>query len=269
VNSFFNFYTPSFSKSSPRWLVEVLWTLAAFRVKMRYKETFFGYGWFLLQPVGLTVLFTYLFHQFDFFAQDKVPYPLFAALGLVPWSITELVVSQSAFCISHLQELLKRVALPKMLLPLSTVLACGVDLAAMTLLLGALSMYYRIPLFGSVGWTFILVGIHLALLVGLSCLASLTHVFFRDMGQAIPFLLKIWFFSSPVFYSSSLLPAKFLAWARWNPLSGLIEGYRSVLLLGETPPLELMGPAALVSIFVLISGLIIFWRLESKVVDAL
>ena len=257
-------------KSSFSWVAELLWSLSLLRINFRYKETLFGYGWFFLQPVALTVIFTYLFNRFALITTGDVPYTLFAAIGLVSWSLTALVVNHSTYCITGLHDMVKRAAFPKILLPLSAVIATGVDLVAMAGLLDILFVYYQVSLSWAVSWIFILGVIHLTLLIGLSCLASLANVFFlRDIGQAIPLLLQLWFFSSPVFYSSSLLPEGFRSLIRWNPMTGLIEGYRSVLLLGHPPPLDFIIPAGLVSLGVFVVGLICFWRVKEIISDFL
>ena len=251
-------------------MAELLWSLAALRVKIRYKETWLGFLWFLLQPVALTLIFTYLFNRFARVASGDIPYTLFVAMGLVSWSLTALVVTHGTFSITNQQLLLKRVALPKILLPLSAVVATGIDLAAMIVLLGLLVVHYHVTLPGTaIDWTFVLLGVHLALLVGLSLLVSLANVFFRDVGLALPLLLQLWLFASPVFYPSSWFPEGFRMFVRWNPMTGLIEGYRAVLLLGQPPPLDLLGPAVLVSLGMLVLGLACFLRFEERVTDLL
>lgn len=256
-------------RPSFRWAAELLWSLAIHRVSIRYKETLFGFGWIFLQPVALTIIFTYIFHRFAKIPSGETPYPLFAAVGLVAWSLTALVVSQAVGSVTSHQILLKRVALPRILLPISVVMATLVDLGVMALLLVGLSAYYHVPVSATVWWVPILLGIHLLLLIGLSCLFSLLSVFLRDVGYAIPFLLQLWFFVSPVFYPASLVPSEFRELARWNPMTGLIEGYRTVLCLGHPPPLDLLGPAACVAVGVSAAGLLFFRRLEGTVADIL
>ena len=258
-----------FPRSSLRWRMELLWSLMVYRVSLRYKETFFGLGWIFLQPIALTALFTYLFQRFASLPSAGVPYPLFVAAGLVPWSLTALAVSQSAHSITNNQAFLKRVALPRILLPLSAVLATLVDFGAMLTLLAGLLAYHRFSPSWMSGWILPLLGIHLLLLVGLGCLASLANVFLRDVGQAIPLLLQLWLFASPVFYGSSWVPEGVGALTRWNPMTGLIEGYRAVLFQGHSPSPDLMGPLVLVSAGIFAAGVACFQALEGTVADKL
>jgi len=256
-------------KPSLRWTLELLWSLALHRVSIRYKETLFGFGWIFLQPVALTFIFTYIFHRFAKIPSGNTPYALFAATGLVAWSLTALVISQSSSSVTNHNVLLKRVALPKVLLPLSAVIATLADLGVMIVLLIGLFVYYQVPLSLTAAWALLVFAVHLALLIGLSCLVSLANVFLRDIGQAIPFLLQLWFFVSPVFYPASMVPAEFRGLAKWNPMTGIIEGYRAVLFVGKPPAWDFMGPAVLVTVCVLVAGIACFRRLEGIVADIL
>lgn len=253
---------------SRRWSLELLWRLAVHRVNLRYKETLFGFGWIFLQPVALTIIFTYIFHRFARIPSE-VPYPLFSATGLVAWSLTALVVGQAAISLTGNATLLRRVALPRILLPVSAVVSALIDLGVMGLLLIGLFAYYRVPLPWTAVWMPALLLLHVVLLVGLSCLISLFTVLLRDVAQAIPSLLQLWFFASPVFYPFSLVPDEFKILARWNPMTGLIEGYRATLLLGQPPPMELLGPTMLVIAGIVVLGVVCFRRLEETVVDLL
>ncbi len=256
-------------RPSLRWVAELLWSLSLYRVTLRYKESLFGFGWILLQPIALTIIFTYIFHRFAHVPSGGIPYPLFAATGLVAWSFTAIVCSQSAVSVSGHTALLKRIALPKLLLPASVIVAAVVDLIVMVTLLIAMFIYYHIPLSWMAWWILPLFAIHLFLLLGLSCLISLANVFIRDIGHALPSLLQLWFFASPVFYPSFMVPEDFSGLARWNPMTGLIEGYRSVLLLGQHPSFRLLIPTALVSLGLSLFGLYCFQRLEGDVSDIL
>ncbi len=249
-------------------MLELLWSLSIHRVNMRYKESFFGFGWILLQPVALTIVFTYIFQKYAPLPVD-VPYPLFSATGLVVWTMTALVVGQSAISISGQTSLLKRIFFPKILLPLSAVLSAMADLGVMLGLLAVLYLHYHITFSWALLWVPFLFAFHLLLLVGVSCIVSVTTVFFRDVGHALPSLLQIWFFASPVFYPSSMVPQEFRTLGQWNPMTGLIEGYRATLLLGQPPPLDLLAPATLSIGLIFVCGLAYFHRLEGTLTDIL
>lgn len=250
------------------WILELLWNLSLHRITLRYRETLLGYGWILLQPVGLTVIFNYI-RRVAVIPTGETPYPLFVATGLVAWSFTSLVIAQSAVSVSGNQILLKRIALPKVIFPLSSVFSSLTDLGVMAALLVGLSFYYRFLLPWTAFLSVLVLIVHLALLVGLSCLVSLANVFLRDIGQAVPHLLWLWFFASPVFYPASMVPEEFRMLAMWNPMTGIIEGYRATLLLGQPPPMDLFVPAIAATALILTVGWICFRRLEGIITDML
>lgn len=240
--------------------------MALHRVALRYKESAFGFGWILLQPVALTLIFTYIRRIADI-PSGGVPYPLFVATGLIAWSFTALAISQSAPVIAGNAAMLKRIAIPKIVLPLSVLVASMVDLGVMILLLIGLFIYFQTTLPVTVLWIPFIFMIHLALLCGLTCLISLVYVFLRDVGFAIPSILQLWFFCSSVFYPASMVPEEFKIIARWNPMTGLIESYRSTLLMGQPPPWDLLGPTIITTFLILAFSLICFSWLEGILAD--
>lgn len=253
---------------SYRWCLELLWNLTLHRINLRYKETLLGFGWIFLQPVGLTLIFNYI-RRVANIPTDNVPYPLFVAVGLVAWSYTSLAVNQAIIAIAGNSVVLKRVAVPRILFPLSTVTSTIADLMVMTFLLVGLFIYYGHAITNFIIWIPVLGLIHLSLLVGLSLLVSLAQVFLKDIGQATPHLLWLWFFASPVFYPASMVPREFKTLARWNPMAGLIESYRSVLLLDQAPPMDFLLPACVVSAILLGCGILLFCKLEGTLSDML
>lgn len=256
-------------RHSIRWAIELLWCLAAHRISLRYRETVLGIGWIFFQPVALTIIFTYIFKRFAQVSSGAIPYPLFTATGLVAWALTALVVGASTGSLAGNAAILKRMALPRILFPMSTVVAALADLGVMVFLLAAIGVYYQVALPATAPWALVLLATHLALLVGVACLAALANVFLKDVGHAVPSLLQIWFFASPVFYPSSMVPREFSVLARWNPMTGLIEGYRAVLLAGQPPPWSLVGPTMVTTIVVLTLALVTFRRLDGTVADLL
>lgn len=256
-------------RHSLRWAAELLWQLSLHRISVRYKETVLGFGWIFLQPVALTMILTYIFKRFAQVSSGGIPYPLFTATGLVAWSLTSLVVGASAIALVSHHALLKRVALPRILLPMSTVVSALADLAVMLVLLVGIGLYYHVALPPTAPWALLLLAVHLMLLIGVSCLAALANVFFRDIGHALPSLLQLWFFASPVFYPASMVPREFSVLARWNPMTGLIEGYRAVLLAGQPMPWNLVGPAMITTAIVFGIAIAAFRALDGTIADIL
>ena len=255
-------------RHSFRWTLELLWNFALQRIHLRYKETFLGFGWILFQPVALTVIFNYI-RRVATISSGNIPYSLFAAVGLVGWSFTSLAISQSMPSLVTDAALLRRIALPKATFPLSCVLSTVVDLLVMLILVGGLFFYYRFPLHPTALWAPLIFLIQFVFLLGLGCLAALANVLLRDVGHAIPHLLWLWFFASPIFYPASMVPAEFKTLARWNPMVGFLESYRSVILLGQPPPMHWFGPTLLVTALTCSLAVAAFRRMKGTLVDLL
>ncbi len=253
---------------SLRWCAELLLGLTVHRLNLRYKETLLGFGWILLQPVSLTIIFNYI-RRIAQIPVENVPYPLFTATGLISWTLTALIVSQSVQSITGHATLLKRISFPKIILPMSVLTASLVDLGVMTLLLIGLFWYYKMAVPVGAFLVVVPLSVHLCFLLGLSCILSLVVVFLRDIGHASSALLQIWFLASPVFYPSSMVPKEFALLSKWNPMTGLIEGYRSTILFGQLPEMSIFGPAMIISFLVLAIGLFLFAKLEGNLADLL
>ncbi len=255
-------------RPSIRWQIELLIQWALQRINLRYKETLLGFGWIFLQPVALTMIFNYIRRVADI-PTGNIPYPLFVSVALVPWSFTTLTVAQATVSLTGSQPILKRVALPKILMPLSVILSGVADISVMTLLLVGLFIYYGHALPITVLWLPVVIAVHLCLLAGLTCLISLSSIYLRDVGHAVPHLVWLWFFGSPVFYPASMVPREFQAIAKWNPMAGLMESYRAVLLAGKPPPWDFFLPAVFVSVVIFLLGVFIFRAMEGMLVDML
>lgn len=255
-------------RSSIRWTLELLRDLTFQRVALRYKETFLGFGWILLQPVALTVIFTYI-RRVATISSGNIPYPLFAAVGLVGWSFTALAITQSLPSFVANAPMLKRVALPKAVFPVSAVLSTVADLLVMLTLVAGLFIYCHFPLTWTALWVPLVFTAQLLFLVSLGSLIALVNVLLRDLGHAVPHLLWLWFFASPVFYPASMVPREFQTLARWNPMAGFLESYRAILLSGEPPPLHWFGPALIVTTVTVLAAAVAFWRTEGTLVDLL
>jgi len=253
---------------SYRWAGELLVNIAIHRISLRYRETLLGFGWILLQPIALTVIFNYIRKVANIETGD-VPYPLFAATGIVAWTFTSLVISQTLQSLTGAATILKRVALPKFVLPLTVIVSNLADLCITGLLLVALFVYYQFIPPSSIFLIFIPFLVHIMLLVGLGYIVALTNIFLRDIGHGIPSLLQLWFFASPVFYPTTMVPSEFEWLAQWNPMTGIIEGYRATILYGQLPSMELIIPATIVSALIFSIGVGCFIRLEGIIADML
>jgi lipopolysaccharide transport system permease protein len=210
---------------------DLLIVLSGHRVSVRYKQSLLGGLWALLQPLSMMVVFAVVFTRVTpLRLADPVPYPLFAYAGLLPWTFFSGAVSTgTASLVSH-AHLLTKVYFPREILPISYIVASLIDFAIGAVTLLALAMFYGTPatprLLLSLPLLLVLSGFSLACALLLSAL----QVRVRDVGIALPIVLQLLMFVSPVLYPVHLVPATWRRLYLLNPLAGLIDGFRSSVL---------------------------------------
>jgi homopolymeric O-antigen transport system permease protein len=208
---------------------ELLYFLAWRDVKVRYRQTFLGVAWAVLQPLLTMLLFTLFFGKMARMPSDGIPYALFAYAGLLPWIFFSNAVTNSGESLIANPDLISKVYLPRMLVPSAAVVANLVDFAIAFGLLICLMAFYRV----AVGTRILLLPFLIALTamfaLAVGLWASAINVKYRDVRYALPFGIQMWLFASPVIYPSSLVPATWRPLLLLNPLTGIIEGYRSSL----------------------------------------
>jgi lipopolysaccharide transport system permease protein len=236
-------------------------------IKVRYKQTLIGAGWAVLQPLLAMTIFTLIFGMLAKIPSDGLPYPVFYFCALLPWMYFAGALTTATNTIVDQQRVITKVFFPRVLLPVSAVLAGLLDLAiGFALLLGMLAYYGIVPTLNmALLPLFVLQALATALGVGLWL--SALNALYRDVRYVVPFAVQIWMFASPVVYPASLVPAEW----RWlyglNPMAGVIEGFRwAVTGSGEAPGATLLA-SSLAVLLILVSGLIYFQRMESKIAD--
>lgn len=247
---------------------ELLYFLTWRDVKIRYKQTAIGVLWAVLQPVLTTAIFTILFGVFARFDTRDIPYPLFALSGLMIWLFVHNSISMASTSFVNNTSLVTKVYFPRLVVPIAASLAGLFDLIFSIAILAILMAYYgTFP-----GLEALLAPLFLFLAVvqavSLGTLFSALNVRFRDVKFALPFLLQVWMIASPVFYPSTILPEKWRLVFAVNPLTGIIEGFRSSLF--GTPfdwPAILVSLASLAAIAV--GSLLIFKRMEDEFADVI
>jgi lipopolysaccharide transport system permease protein len=248
---------------------ELLYALVAREIKVRYKQTAIGVCWVLLQPLVTMVIFAVIFGQLAKMPSDGVWYPIFALTGLLPWTYFSESITRSGGSLVSNSNLVTKIYFPRILLPLSMIVAPLVDLALSLVLLFGLLMYAGIPITWKVITlpVFILVAMLTAL--GVSLFVSATNVRYRDVAYAIPFVIQVWMFVSPIVYPVSLVPEQWRPLYSLNPMVGVIEGFRWALLGQTAPDPVIMAASALVFFIVLIAGLVYFRRMERQFADVI
>lgn len=247
----------------------LLYFLVWREIKVRYKQAAIGAGWAMLQPVLTMLILTVVFGYFARLPSDGLPYPLFVLAALLPWTYFAEAVRRSATSLVDDGELVRKIYFPRLIIPLSTVAAPLVDLAFASLaLVGMFAWYQRLPTANIVFLpVFLLQAVLLALAVAL-WLAPL-NARFRDVKHAVPFLVQIWMYASPLVYPLSLVPAPYRTLYSLNPVVGIIEGFRWALLGTARPDLAAMAIGCGLTLVLLIGGLVYFGRAERSFADVI
>jgi lipopolysaccharide transport system permease protein len=245
---------------------ELLFFLVWRDVKVRYKQTLLGAAWAIIQPLFTMLIFSLLFGRLAGIKSDGVPYPIFAFAGLLPWTFFSNAVTNSGNSLVGSANLITKVYFPRLVIPAAAVLAGLVDFFFAFLTMIALMFYYRVPLSINLLLLPVLVVLTSALALAVGMWMSALNVKYRDVRYALPFLIQLWMFGSPILYPLSLVPAKWHWLIALNPLTGIIEAYRASLfnLPFDWPAL---GISSLMTLFALAYSLFTFKRMERKFAD--
>jgi lipopolysaccharide transport system permease protein len=248
---------------------ELLYAFVVRELKVRYKQTFIGVAWVLLQPLVTMLIFTIIFGQLAKMPSDNVWYPAFALTALLPWTYFSQAVTRSGGALVGNANLVSKVYFPRILLPLSMIVAPLVDLALSLVLLFGLLIYAGIPLTWKVITLPLFIFVAMLTAMGVSLFISAANVKYRDVGHAVPFLIQIWMFLSPIVYPVSLVPEQW----RWlyglNPMAGVIEGFRWALLGQTVPDMAVMTVSTLVFFIFLLAGVVYFRQMERQFADVI
>ncbi|MBI2901299.1 MAG: ABC transporter permease [Planctomycetes bacterium] len=246
---------------------ELLWVLAAREVKVRYKQTFLGATWAVIQPITVMIIFTIFFGKLAGLPSDGLPYPVFAFAALLPWGyFSHAMAGASGSVIEH-RGIISKVYFPRLILPLAPLLSALVDFGISFLVLAGLMVYYGIVPSAAAALLplFVLLAMLSALALGLWLAALNAH--YRDFRYVVPFLLNVAFFASPIAYPSSMI--RHPVWKALyglNPMAGVIEGFRWALLRGA-PPGPMLWVSTAMMLALLVSGLAFYRRMERTFVD--
>lgn len=235
-------------------------------IKIRYRQTVLGALWAILQPlVGMTI-FTVVFNRMAGVHSDGPPYPLFAFAGLVPWTFFANAVSTSSNSLIANQQLVSKIYFPRIFIPLGAIAALLVDLSLSVVILFIMMLKYHWAVTYQIFWLPIFVLAAFLAASGLGLALSAVNVSFRDVKYAVPFLIQMGIFVTPVIYPIRYIPARWQALAGLNPMAGVVLGFRAAVL-GSPAPWRVIEISLVVSILLFLAGLMIFRRMESRFAD--
>ena len=247
---------------------ELIYFLTWRDIKVRYKQAVLGIAWAILQPVLTTLITSIVFgYLLKVDTGSSLPYPVFTLAALLPWHLFQLSLQKSSVSLVGNANLITKIYFPRVIIPLSSVLAVLVDFGISVILLFIAMAIFKLPLTWNALWL-----IPLTLLTILAALAvglwlSALNVQYRDIQQMVPFLLQIWMYATPIVYPITIIPEGTIRYLySLNPMVGVVQGFRWALF-GGTPPDITLLVSTLAVLVLLVSGLFFFRRMEKTFAD--
>jgi len=236
-------------------------------VKIRYKQTLLGASWAILQPFFMMVVFSLLFGRVAKIDSEGVPYPIFSYAALVPWTYFQYAVPLSGNSLIANSKLISKVYFPRAIIPASSALSGTVDFGFASLVLIGMMLYYHMPVTaGLLLWPLFMIPL-IIFSTAIGMIFSALNVKYRDIKYTIPFFVQAMLFLAPVIYPFSSMPAKYQAVLRLNPLVGIIDAFRAVVLPTRSVDWHLLGIATVISLALLALASVYFSRAERAFAD--
>jgi lipopolysaccharide transport system permease protein len=237
-------------------------------IKVLYAQTILGFIWAILQPLLQILIFTVIFGKVARLSTDGIPYFLFSTVAVIPWNYMSQAMSQSSESLVTYQMMLGKIYFPRLVFPLTPVLARLLDFAISIIIILFVMLFYKIH----PSWNLLLFPIFLIMMMtipaGIGMWLSALAIRFRDVRFAMPFVVRMLVYTAPIVYSASTIPEKYRIVYSLNPIVGVIEGYRACLL-GTPMPWLFIVPGIITSLLLLISGAMYFRKMERIFVDVI
>ncbi len=245
---------------------DLLYFLVRRELAVRYKQTLLGALWAILQPFMTMVVFSVFLGKLGGLPSDGIPYPVFAYLGLLPWTYFSGSVGRCSASLVANAGLLGKVYFPRVLIPMSSTLAALADFAIASTVLVGLMMWYGLVPAASVILFVPLTALTAILALGVGMWLASLNVQYRDVQHVTPFLMQIWMFATPIVYPNSIVPERFRFVYELNPMAGVISAYRASAL-GHAIDWRALGVSSILALVFLFSGWWQFRRMDRHFAD--
>jgi lipopolysaccharide transport system permease protein len=243
----------------------IAWTLRIIRA--RYQQSLLGGLWAIIQPVATVVVFTIIFTYFIPVDTGDIPYAVFSYTAMAPWILFSTSLTDMTESLVTNMNLVSKIYFPREILVIAALLARLLDFFIAYLVLLILILYYKLPLsYMELLYIPIILVVQLCLSLGLGLFGAALNVFYRDIKHVVVLLLQIWFYATPIIYPITLVPEKWRYIYYLNPMAGIIEAYRSVILY-NLPPAPTLYVSAIISVVCLGAGYWFFKRVEYLFAD--
>jgi lipopolysaccharide transport system permease protein len=245
----------------------LLYIFTARDILARYKQTFIGVVWAVIQPLFLMLVFTIIFSRFLGVSSGGVPYPVFSYVALLPWTFLTRVINTSSASLISYKSLINKIYFPREVVPLSVVVSSLLDFFIGSLVFVLMLIYYKIPIEPTALYVLLLIPIQVIFAAGMSLLLSTVTVFIRDLKFAIPLFIQIWMYATPIIYSITNIKSNLRVIFYFNPVVGIIESYRQVILHGNQPLWNYLAISIVFSVILFLTSFRFFKKMEPIVVD--
>lgn len=235
-------------------------------IRARYQQSILGGLWAILQPAARALVFTYIFTQF-IPIETSVPYVVFSYTAMVPWTLFATSLTDMVDSLVSNMNLVTKIYFPREILPMAALLARMLDFFIAGGVLIGLMLYYQMPIL-TFGWLYLplILAIQLALSLGLGLASAALNVFYRDVKHLFIFGVQLWFYATPIIYPVTRVPEHLHSIYFLNPMAGVIEAYRAVLLEQQLPGSSLFT-SAVMALVILVVGYLFFKSVEFKFAD--
>jgi lipopolysaccharide transport system permease protein len=247
--------------------IDLLFAFAERDIKVRYRRTLIGIGWAIIQPLFQMIIFSIIFGKFAKLETGQIPYPVYIYSALVPWQFFSRSLTEASMSVVGNASIISKIYFPRVILPLSVILSAGFDFLFVFAVLILLMIIYGIfPSLNIIFFPLFLI-LQLMCALGVALWLAPINVKYRDVKYTLQFLNQLWFFATPIVYPPHIIPEKWRVIQFFNPMTGVVEGYRWSLL-GTQPPEPshlLISISTILLLF--ISGFIYFHRQEKDFAD--
>jgi lipopolysaccharide transport system permease protein len=248
---------------------DLLFAFAWRDIKLRYRQTFLGVSWVVLQPLMGAAIFTIVFGMIAKLPSQGLPYFVISYAGLVGWTLYSTALTRISASLVANAELIRKVFFPRLLLPLGVVPCLLLDFLVAAVLMAVLMVWYRIAPTGRLAMFPVATLVLLAQATGIGLIAGSLAVRYRDVQYVLPLFIQLLMFASPVGYSAAAVPATIRAYYNLNPLAAPLEVMRwSLIGIGHFDPANFVY-SALLSALALVIGLIVFQYTEREFADVI
>lgn len=237
-------------------------------IKVLYAQTVLGFSWAIINPLVQIVIFSVIFGAVAKIPTDGIPYVLFSTVAIIPWNYMSESMTASSQSLVGGSGMLGKIYFPRIIFPLTPILAKLVDFTISLILIVCVMIYYQV----SPTWNLIYLPFFVLLMMivpaGIGFWLSSLAIRYRDVKFAMPFVIRMLIYTAPILYPASAIPEQYRFFYSLNPLVAVIEGYRACLL-GSQMPWEYILPGTIVAVLVLVLGLIYFRKMERVFVDVI